>query len=124
MLFCSSFLFLLVAYVAFQYYYYIYSLLFVCLFCTSILFYTNKHYYLIDQGAIMACVLYGAYTFYTKFKLSLGAVLIIYSFIFTLLLFYGGLYLEEFCYCKKYGNHWHVIVHLLTIIGHIGIIIL
>ena len=124
MLFYSSFLFLLVAYIAILYTYYIYSLLFISLFLTSILFYTNTRYYLLDQTAIMLCVLYGAYTFYNKFKLSLGAVLIIYSFIFTLLLFYGGLYLEEFCYCKYYGNNWHMIVHLLTIIGHIGIIIL
>jgi hypothetical protein len=123
-LFYSSFLFLLVAYIAIQYYYYIYSLLFIALFCTSILFYTNSCYYLLDQCAIMACVLNGAYTFYNKFKLTIGAVLIIYTFIFTLLLFYGGLYLTEFCYCTHYGNYWHVIVHLLTIIGHIGIIIL
>jgi len=124
MLFYSSFLFLLVAYIANQYYYYIYSLLFVCLFLTSILFYTNKYYYLLDQSAIICCVLYGAYTFYNKFKLTIGSLIIMYTFIFSIFLFYGGLYLKEFCYCKKYGTYWHIIVHLLTIIGHIGIILL
>lgn len=124
MLFYSSFLFLLVAYIAIQYYYYIYSLLFLSLFCSSILFYINPYYYLLDQIAIISCVLYGSYTFYNKFKLTLGAVIIMYTFIFTLILFYGGLYLKEYCYCKKYGTYWHMIVHLLTIIGHIGIIIL
>ena len=124
MLFYSSFLFLIVSIYALIYTYYIYSLLFVFLFITSILFYTNSCYYLLDQFAIMSCVLYGAYTFYNKFKLTIGAVIIMYTFIFTLILFYGGYYLKEYCYCKYYGNYWHMIVHLLKIIGHIVIIIL
>jgi hypothetical protein len=124
MLFYSSFLFLIVSIYALIYTYYIYSLLFVFLFCTSILFYTNPCYYLLDQIAIANCVTYGAYIFYNKFKLTIGSVIIIYTFIFSILLFYAGYYLKEFCYCTKYSNYWHMIVHLLTIIGHIGIILL
>lgn len=124
MLLYSSCLFLLVSIVAIQYKYYIYSFLFIFLMSTSILFYLNNDYYLVDQAAILLVVLYGLYTFIKKFKLTLLSVFILYTFIFCLLLYYGGMYLEEFCYCKTYGNLWHGIVHLLTIMGHIGIIIL
>jgi hypothetical protein len=124
MLFYSSSLFLLVSIVGLIYKYYIYSLLFLFLMTTSILFYTNTKYYLLDQVAIISCVIYGAYTFYNKFKLTIGALLILYSFIFTIILFYGGFYLKEYCYCKEYGNKWDSIVHLLSIAGHIGIILL
>lgn len=124
MLLYSSSLFLLVSIVGLIYKYYIYSLLFLFLMTTSILFYSNNKHYLLDQFAIMVCVIYGAYTFYNKFKLTIGALLILYSFIFTIILFYGGFYLKEYCYCKEYGNKWHSIVHLLSIAGHIGIILL
>ena len=124
MLLYSSFLFVLVSIVAIQYKYYIYSLLFLFLMTTSILFYTNDKYYLLDQLAIVLCVLYGAYMYYKKFKLTLLSVIILYTFIFTIILYYGGIYLQDFCYCKIYGNYFHCIVHFLSIIGHIGIIIL
>jgi len=124
MLFYSSFLFLLVSIVAIIKKYYIYSLVFLFLMTTSILYYTNSKYYLVDQVAILCCVFYGLYTYVKKFKLTILSVIILYTFIFCVLLYYGGIYLEEFCYCKTYGNYWHFLVHLLTIIGHIGIIIL
>ena len=124
MLLYSSCLFLLVSIVGIIHKYYIYSLLFLFLMTTSILFYTTSNYYLVDQFAILLCVFYGLYTYVRKFKLNILSVIILYTFIFCVVLYYGGLYLEEFCYCNTYGNYWHCIVHLLTIIGHIGIIII
>ena len=124
MLLYSSCLFLLVSIVGILYTYYIYSLLFLFLMSTSILFYINNKYYLVDQLAILCCVFYGLYTFIQKFKLTIGSVIIMYTFIFCVILYYGGYYLQDFCYCKIYGNVWHFLVHVLTIIGHIGIIIL
>ena len=96
MLYYSSFLFLLVSIIALIYSYYIYSLLFLFLTITSVLFYTNTKYYLLDQTAIISCVLYGAYAYYNKFKLTIGAILILYSLIIKKLL------LIIIDYCIKY----------------------
>ena len=122
----TSYLFLIIVLISILYKYYIHSLLFLFLFTTSILFYTQEttFYFIIDQIAIILCVLYGLYLYYHKFKLSYLSVIILYSFIFSTLLFYGGYYLNEFCYCETYGNIWHSIIHILCLIGHTFIIFL
>jgi hypothetical protein len=122
----TSYLFLIIGLISILYKYYIHSLLFLFLFTTSILFYTQgtTFYFIIDQIAIVLCVLYGLYLYYHKFKLSYLSVIVFYSFIFSILLFYGGYYLNEFCYCETYGNIWHSIIHILCVIAHTLIIFL
>jgi hypothetical protein len=90
----SSFLFILNSIIAFYYNYYIYSLLFLFLTITSLLFHYNAYYYLIDQLAVYLLIFYGGYLFYTKFKLNICSVIILYSFIYTIFLFYGGYWLQ------------------------------
>ena len=124
MLIYSSILFLINTIISIIFNNYIYALLFLFLTITSVLFHYNPIYYYLDQFAILLIVLYGIYTFIKKFILTIMSVIILYTFILSLLLFYGGYYLQEFCYCKQYGNNWHFILHLLTIIGHMGIIIM
>ena len=120
----TSYFFLIISLISVLNKYYIHSLLFLFLFITSILYYTqnNTFFFIIDQIAIVLCVLYGLYLYYHKFKLSYLSVIILYSFIFSIILFYGGCYLNEFSYCEKYGNIWHSCIHLLTLIGQ-GLII-
>jgi len=122
----TSYLFLIIVLISLLNKYYIHSLLFLFLFTTSILFYTqqNHFFFIIDQIAIFLCVLHGLYLYYHNFKLSYLSVIILYSFIFSILLFYGGYYLTEFCYCETYGNIWHSFIHLLCVIGHTLIIFL
>jgi len=127
----SSFIYLSNSIVALLYNYYIYSFLFLLLFCTSILFHLHNNIYtlLLDKVSIIAIVFYGGYIFYNNHKTILFTtnltnkiipVLIISTFIVTIFLYYYGYMYNKYCYYedKDIANQWHSIIHIVSSIGH------
>ncbi len=121
----SSFIFLTNSIIAFYISDVIYSLLFVFLFFTSIMYrITNKHAYMfiIDKLAIISVVFYGGYTLYLKLhRISLLISFIItVSFLLTIYLFYYGYHTQTLCYDKnkEKSNTYHSLLHLLSSAGH------
>ena len=123
----SSTLFLLNAALCYYYGFYVYFTLFTILTITSILFHTtpnshpHKHIYnIIDKSAVLAVVLYGAYTLWTNWHkyTAKSRLIIIGTFLSTIILFSGGYMFRVFCYHPVWGNMWHSLLHIVSVVGH------
>lgn len=123
--------------------YYVYSLLFLQLTVTSILFHLTYNFYIniLDKISILCIVFYGSILFYDKFyeyhsidthligyriQFEISKYVIILSFLLTLFLFIYGYWTEQYCYDKEenVGNYYHFVLHCLSSIGHHCIIFL
>jgi len=130
--FYSSFIFVSNALIAYWYSYYTYSLLFVLLTITSLIFHSNNNIYtnLIDKVSIISIVLYGSYLFFTE-KIwynhkTIYKILIFTTFFTTIYLFYYGYVTNQYCYHndKYISNIYHSIMHVIASFGHNLIVIL
>ncbi len=146
--FYTSILFLIVASKAIYNNYIPYGLLWLQLSITSILYHgemyseENKDYLLsYDKASAYLVVLYGSYILLNKIccfydtenekrKWDLCSILtiliIIISFFITIYLYHGGYQISKYCFDndEDTANFYHVVLHLLSIIGHLLIIIL
>jgi len=103
---------------------YVYSMLFVGLTITSLLFHynTNVCTSILDKTLILMVVLYGGYILYVKSsnecKIKVGFIIL--SFLATIILFYYGYCKNQFCYHpdKHIGDRYHCLLHLISSIGH------
>lgn len=130
--FYSSFLFLINTAICWYYGDFIYASLFFALFVTSIIVhsYNNIYTILIDKLSIIGVVLYGGYIFWEKcrepgdIEKLVHGVLIVYTFIVTIFLYYFGYLYKKYCFCenREVANIWHSFLHLVSCIGH-GMII-
>ncbi len=117
----SSTLFLLNSAICFIYGFRIYAALFIFLTITSLFFHSNptSHFAnVIDKVAILGVVLYGGYTLCMNWKkyTNVSRMAIIGTFVITVLLFsYGG---GKFCFDPEWGNVWHSVLHIISVIGH------
>ena len=132
--FYSSFIFIANVVVFYCKSYYLYSILFLLLFATSVCFHSNKNIatFIIDKISIICVVLYGGYVFFEKYckietvEQSIYASLIISSFIITLYLYYYGYNTDTYCFSKNKINAclWHSLIHVISCIGHIFIVLM
>ena len=120
----SSFLFLLNVCIGIYIKDLTYTLLFFCLFLTSVLYrtYNNNYYLLADKLAIYAIVLYGSYILYKKYT---TIPLYIYyciltTFVLTIVLYHYGYYTYQFCFDTdaKTGYFYYSFLHCISSIGH------
>jgi len=120
----SCFLFLTNSILAEYYNYKTYSLLFLFLFITSIIYrvFRSNLTFIFDKCAIFSVIVYGGYVFYLNFtKMSfIRIALILSSFLYTFFLFYYGYYKKEYCYNKdpEIGLMYHSLLHLISSVGH------
>lgn len=125
----SSTLFLLNAAICWIYGFRVYSVLFVILTITSWLFHSNPEsmiYNVIDKIAIAAVVSYGAYMLHTNWNkyTFYSRMAIIATFLSTLFLFTVGYMFNVFCYDPMWGNIWHAILHVISVIGHAMMVVM
>lgn len=132
--FYTSFLFLVNVIVAYFKKLYIYSLLFLLLFISSSFYhYTkNKKIIFLDKIFVYLVVIYGGYVFYKKsikkdknIKNIIIIITIIITFLITLYLYFYGYIVNKYCYDKDtyLAEFNHGILHLISMIGHLLIII-
>lgn len=127
--FYSSFIFLFNSLLAVRFSNYVYALLFLILFLTSLLFHSNRTEVvsILDKIAVDVIVLYGAYVFYTKF-LDIPPVIsavIVSTFIAVVMLYYYGYICEDYCFNtdKSVANIYHSLLHIISSTGHTLLII-
>jgi hypothetical protein len=147
--FYTSILFLIVATKALYNNYIPYGLLWLQLSITSIIYHgkmyseSNKDYLLTyDKASAYLVVLYGAYLLlhkitcfsaknnnkYKKFNICdfLTIIVIIISFLTIIYLYHYGYQISKYCFDdnKETAHFYHMVLHLLSIIGHLLIILL
>jgi hypothetical protein len=104
--------------------YYLYSLLFLSLVISSVIYHSNNNVYTnaIDKVCIFAVVSYGAYTLYNKKSKERMWLLVlsVLSFFATLLLFFYGYTMKQYCYHPDtiVGNKYHGLLHIISSFGH------
>lgn len=105
-----------------------YSFLFGSLTVTSIFFHYSPHMYsrVADKLALFSVVAYGAYELYTKPIEIHVYLLIVSSFILCILLFYYGHLTKQYCYDPdpEIGDLYHILLHLISSMGHHAILFL
>lgn len=146
--FYTSILFLIVAIKALHNNYIPYGLLWLQLSFTSILYHgriyseSNKDYLLsYDRVSAYLVVLYGAYlllhkiTFFSdntnkRYKYNVCSIItiliIIISFLTTIYLYHYGYQISKYCFDdnEERAHFYHMVLHLLSIIGHLLIVLL
>jgi len=130
----SCFPFLGNAWLCYYYGYMIYSLLFVLLWTTSVIYHYTKNKIInkIYKLFVYSIILYGGYIFFDKlFYISNLTEYIISFFIFVSFLFVVYLYLYGYLvngYCfhknKKVGEMYHAILHLISSLGNVLVLLL
>lgn len=108
---------------------YLYSILFLNLFCTSLLcrFHVSESTYLIDIVAIYLTVVYGAYLYILHF-MHFSAVshgVILSTFLFTVFFHHYGYITKEYSYNKDIyvAKQYNSLVHIISSLGHHMIIL-
>jgi hypothetical protein len=109
--------------------YNLYSLFFMLLTTTSLIYHTKNSliHNLLDKCSILSIVIYGAYLTYIKKDNNIFLLLcIIISFLSTVFLYSYGYLTKKYCFDKnKYiGNLYHSFLHIISCIGHHLIIFL
>lgn len=136
LLFYSSLVFLLNVIIAFYYGYKLYATLFLLLMITSLCHHSNYtcSTRLIDKIAIYLVVFYGGYLFYEKirekkseklsFKTIILFLLIISTFLSTIVFYYYGYMTSSLCYCDDttLASYFHAFMHCMGSFGHICIV--
>ncbi len=125
----SSTLFLLNAVICWMYGFPIYSALFVTLTITSWLFHSNSKsllFNIIDKAAIAAVISYGAYMLHKNWNKYTyhSRMAIIATFLSTVFLFSAGYMFNAFCYDPMWGNIWHAILHVISVVGHAMMVVM
>ena len=133
----SSFIFLINSSIAFLYEYYTYSILFLLLFTTSVIYHSNNNIYtnVIDKIGICSVVIYGGYLLYYKLferdveitkTQYIFTVFIIASFLTTIYLFFYGYICTTFCFSTDItlSYIYHSLLHFIASFGHLLIILL
>ena len=117
MLVYTSLLFISNALHAFYKQRFIYSILFILLSISSLLFYSLPSIYtnLFDKFAILLVVSYGAFLLY--FKTPFKQFVISLTFLCTIILFFFGFLTQSFCF-GPHGNHYHAALHFISSLGH------
>jgi len=127
--------FLLNILISLYYDYYIYSGLFFVLFLTSLLFHSNPTHFtgIIDKISISSVVMYGGYVFLNKLlniniqdtKRIIFSIIIMMTFLTIIFWYVYGYYKNKYCFYKKqHGFLYHMLVHIISSLGHILIVIL
>jgi hypothetical protein len=124
LLIASSFIFLSNSMVTLYFNYYNYSLFFLGLHFSSILFHYHTTIYtnLFDKIFIVGIVYHGGELLYKKTnqenQLYVGCITS--SFLITIFLFYYGYCTNNYCYHpdKRIGDNYHCAVHIITSLGH------
>ena len=114
----SSFIFLTNSFVAYFFDYKLYSLLFLCLYITSILYHTYKNIYtnILDKLIIFTIFIYGGYLFVTKTQNIKYKLFILLSFLSTVFLYlYTSIYELS---SPPFNTQLHSLLHLIASIGH------
>lgn len=130
---CS--VFLLNVLISLYYNYYIYSALFFALFMTSLSFHSNPTLVtnVIDKMAIASVVAYGGYVFFNKCmnmniqetKRILFSMIVMGTFIIILFWYICGYYQNKYCFYKKQrGYLYHMLIHIVSSLGHLLVVIL
>jgi len=125
----SSFIFLTNSFIAFYFNYTVYSILFIILFLTSLVFHSNKNdlTFWTDRVIVITVILYGGYIFYIKYPSihTVKSLLIIATFLTTLLLYHYGYVTNQYCFDtdSAMANLYHALLHVVSSIGHTLIII-
>jgi hypothetical protein len=116
--FYSSFVFITNILISIIYKNYAYSYYFLLLICTSLAFHydRNIYTYYLDQLSVLLIVLYGGGQFFKKYVLNWYNIVIIICFITTILIYYLNT-------IHKNIEFWHVLIHIITCIGHNFIVI-
>jgi hypothetical protein len=118
----SSLIFITNAAAAYYKRYYLYSFLFLLLTTTSLIVHYNNTIYtnIIDKISILFIVLYGGYLLFRSFSVDPYRLVIVATFIGTILLYIYGYMIEDFCFHpdKSIGCNYHCILHLIGSIGH------
>ena len=113
----------------------IYSLLFFCLFITSIVYHSSQNIYanIIDKISILAVVLYGGNAYYEKIKrvdityklkqINTGTFMHfipLFCFFGVIFLYCYGSITDQYCFQnnKTYANYCHAFLHIIVSIGH------
>jgi len=129
----SSHVFLVNVLIALLFHDFIYAVLFMTLFITSLFVHSdpsNIYKNLLDKLSIGCVVLYGAYRLYHSVQRSSGdadyIAMIITTFILTLYLYIYGYIVRDFCFHpdKTIRNVYHAFMHCVGSIGHIMIIMM
>jgi hypothetical protein len=104
--------------------YYVYSILFLCLTITSVIFHYNTNIYTkaLDKTFVFAIVFYGGYLFYTKItpENQAQSALIVTTFLLCIFLYYYGYCMNDLCYHpeKCIGDKYHSVLHFIASVGH------
>ena len=128
----SSYLFLTNVLAALYFNQYLYAFLFLILTITSIIHHSSKTKLtnILDKISLYCVILYGGYIFYTNYKskstLDLNIKTII-NYIFIIVTFLAVVYLYTFGYITndyvfhpeyKIAQMYHILMHILSSIGH------
>ena len=121
--------------ISFYYNYYIYSALFTLLIFTSLLHHSNPTLItnIIDKIPIVSIITYGGNIFYNKLlniesndiKRIIFSIIIIMTFLVINFWYIYGYYKNKYCfYENQLGFLYHMLVHIISSLGHILIVIL
>ena len=120
--------------ICYFYDYYYYSLWFLSLLITSLIYHKNSTQItnIIDKISIIGVVTCGGMVFYNKccqinnYKQLTLSLLIVATFFITNYLFIYGYFIQKFCFHKndKLSCLYHSIMHIIVSIGHILIVIM
>lgn len=109
---------------------YLYSMFFLFLTITSLIFHSNNNIYTytIDKIAIALIVAYGSYILYNKRNENthLYFSFIMITFFACVYLYYYGFMCKQYCFCddKCIAQKYHFLMHIIVSIGHHMIIFL
>jgi|UniRef100_A0A6C0ISL2 hypothetical protein len=129
----SSMLFLINVIIGYKYKYNLYATLFTILWITSVIYHNNSNIYTyyIDQIAIFTVVCYGSYIFSknSKWDTVMDKSMVVFNistFLGTIILYHYGKITNTMCAdpCKRKGQLYHCLIHLLTSAGHLMIMLL
>ena len=133
--FYTSFLFFANYILCAAFRYYLYALLFYCLFITSILVRLYPDWTamsIIDKLAVYSVVLYGGFIFYRKlstipWRIYAPQIATIFAtFLATIFLFFVGWWKTAYCFHSDFYicNFYHAILHFASFLGHALIVVL
>ena len=132
MVYTSGF-FLINVFICYLYNYYVYSILFLFLFVSSVFRHleSTNTTYILDRTAIFSIVFYGGYIFYNKlvnsnYSMSLYPPIIIGTFLCAGYLYYIGYINGKYCFdCDQATScFYHGLMHFISSIGHICIVLM
>lgn len=123
--------------------YILYSILFICLFITSIIYHTyyTDFTYIIDKVSILYVVLYGTMLFYQKindtnkytnlnfisrFIYIFMSIMIVFTFISVIYLYYYGYCYNIYCFNDNIdiAYMYHSLMHFISCVSHVLIMTL